>query len=268
MTQEVPGFAAEPLARRLHAAWRDRVPIAPFGERGAITTVEQAYAVQQAWARLRVAEGETVVGRKIGLTSPGMQRQMGVSEPDFGQLWGSRWFAVDDDGVATVPVAPFLQPRAEGEVAFRMRRALRGPGATADDVLDAADAAALAVEIVDSRIEAWRIQLVDTVADNASYGGFACGPWSAELLAALTPETRFRLARNGVTEVDEPASAVLGSPLLAVAWLANTLGRLGGELRAGDVVLSGSFGPALPISAGDELTVAGAGAAPLTVRIA
>lgn len=263
---ETPPFDPAPLAAQLHAAWVDRTPIPPFSDAGSLRTVAEAYAVQEAWADLRSADGETTVGRKIGLTSPGMQQQMGVGEPDFGRLWGSRRFAVRD-GVATIPCGPFVQPRVEGELAFLLGAPLVGPGVTEAEVLAAADAAALAVEIVDSRIEDWRIQLVDTVADNASYGGFACGEWSERLLASALPTTRFTLARNGDTLVDELGAAVLGSPLAAVAWLANTLGALGSGIAAGDIVLSGAFGPAAPVAAGDVFEVSTPGYAPLTVRM-
>lgn len=262
---ESAAFDPVPLAEQLHVAWETRVPVAPLSDAG-LRTVEQAYAVQEAWAARRIAAGETVVGRKIGLTSPGMQRQMGVDEPDFGQLWGSRRFDAPG-GVATIPCAPFVQPRAEGELAFRLGAPLAGPGITASDVLRAAEAAAPAIEIVDSRIADWRIRLVDTVADNASYGGFACGPWSERLLDADLVRTRLTLARNGRVEVDEPGSAVLGSPLEAVAWLANTLGALGAGIAAGDVVLSGAYGPAVPVVPGDEIVVAVPGTQPLTARM-
>jgi 2-keto-4-pentenoate hydratase len=195
-----------------------------------------------------------------------MQQQMGVAEPDFGDLWGSRRFAAVD-GVAEIPMSAFIQPRVEGELALRMGAPLQGPGVTEADVLAAAQDAALAVEIVDSRIADWRIRLVDTVADDASFGGFACGGWSEELLHADLPATPFALARNGEPCVQELGSAVLGSPLTAVAWLANKLGAFGAGIRAGDVVLSGSFGRAVPAAPGDVFTVSTPGRPPLTVRM-
>jgi len=248
------------LAARLHAAWNDRTTIEPFGEAGELTTVEDAYAVQQEWAKLRAAEGETTVGRKIGLTSPGMQRQMGVSEPDFGDLWGSRRFTDD------IPIGTFIQPRVEGEVAFLMKSDLQGPGVTEADVIAAADAAALSVEIVDSRITDWRIKLVDTIADDASYGGFVTGAWSEQLLHCDLARQPFELSRGGESLVRESGAAVLGSPLTAVAWLANKLGSFGVGIRAGDVVLSGSFGGAVPAKAGDAFTLTTPGEPSLTVR--
>ena len=249
------------LAGRLEAAWRERVPIAPFSETGELTTVEDAYATQQAWAALRAAEGETRIGRKIGLTSRGMQRQMGVAEPDFGDLWSSRRF---DDCV--FPSDVFIQPRVEGEVALLIGADLQGPGVSPTDVRAAARAAALAIEVVDSRIKEWRIALVDTIADNASYGGFACGAWSEQLLGADLPSVRFTLSRNGQDVVQETGAAVLGSPLSAVAWLVNKLAEFGDGVRSGDVVLSGSFGGAVRAAAGDEFSLRCAGEEPVSVR--
>jgi len=245
----------------LDEAWTQRTTIAPPGAAGELGSVEDAYAVQQAWARRRVAAGDVRVGRKIGLTSPGMQRQMGVSEPDFGDLWASRRF--DGPGV---PIGPFIQPRVEGEVAFLMERDLQGPDVDEAAVLAAAAAAAPAIEIVDSRIADWRIALVDTVADNASFGGFLTGPWSQELLEADLPTVAFELARGDEVLVAETGAAVLGSPLTAVAWLARRLSDFGEGIAAGDVVLSGSFGGAVPAAAGDAFTLSTPGLPALSLR--
>lgn len=237
--------ASRDLAARLQRAWEDRVPIEPFAISAEVTTVADAYAVQRAWAELRAADGERTVGRKIGLTSPGMQRQMGVGEPDFGDLWASRQLTAAAGEPAQVALATFLQPRVEGELAFLMERPLAGPGVGVEDVLAAAAAAAPAIEIVDSRIADWSIKLEDTIADNASYGGFVVGRWLPELLEADLRELPLELHDGERIAVSERGSAVLGSPLSAVAWLANRLGSFGVGIEAGDIVLSGSFGPAV-----------------------
>lgn len=257
--------SAHELASRLEAAWLERVPLEPLSEAGLLTTPDEAYATQQAWSRLREQAGDRRVGHKIGLTSPGMRQQMGVGEPDYGDLWESRQ-AVVTGGSASFEMSSFLQPRVEGEVAFLLGADLSGPGVTPEMVRRAAVAAALAVEVVDSRIVDWRIGLVDTIADNASFGGFALAEWSERLLSAPLDTTMFTLSRHEQVLVSEPGSAVLGSPLLAVAWLADKLSSLGGGLRAGDVVLSGSFGAAVPALAGDEFTLRAVDESPLTVR--
>jgi 2-keto-4-pentenoate hydratase len=258
------GPSHQELATRLENAWTGRVPLEPFSEAGLLASPEEAYGAQQAWAALRAQAGETRVGRKIGLTSAGMQRQMGVSEPDYGELWGSRQAHVEG-GEATFEHRQFLQPRVEGEVAFLIGADLDGPGVTPEDVLGAAVAAAPAVEIVDSRIADWRIKLVDTIADNASFGGFALGEWSERLLGSDLQTAVFELTREAETLVREPGSAVLGSPLHATAWLADKLTSFGQGIKAGDIVLSGSFGPAVPAVPGDRFTLRTAGEPPLSV---
>jgi 2-keto-4-pentenoate hydratase len=244
----MPDCDIQALALRLQSAFEERTTLAQFSETGELASVVDAYATQQAWGRLRRDAGETTVGRKIGLTSPGMQRQMAVGEPDFGDLWGSRLFRSSD-----IPVDLFIQPRVEGEIAFLMGQPLEGPGVTSEDVVAAADAAAIALEVVDSRIEDWRIGLIDTVADNASFGGFTVGSWSERLLASDLAGVTLDLTRNGTQLMHETGAAVLGSPLNAVAWLANRLSSFGQGIRAGDIVMSGAFGAAVPGVAGATL---------------
>lgn len=242
------------LGMRLEQAWVRRTPIEPFSATGELTRPEDAYAAQRAWAEIRAAAGERTVGRKIGLTSPGMRAQMGVDEPDYGDLWGSRHFEASG-GRALIETAPFIQPRVEGELAFLLNRDLDAATVSEDDVRAATAAIAPALEIVDSRISDWRISLVDTIADNASYGGFIHGPWSRDLLDADLSELPMELSHNGVVVVRETGAAVLGSPAAAVAWLARKLASFGIPLRKGDIILSGSFGPAIELRAGDEFTV-------------
>src|SRR5919199_17387 len=161
---------AEALARRLDEAWENRKPIAPLSESDGLEDVEQAYEIQSKWSELRRSRGERIIGRKIGLTSFAMQEQLGVDEPDYGSRWDSRYFPAQG-GRAEIPAEPFLQPFLEGELAFLIGRPLAGPGVTLQAALAATDAIAVAVEVVDSRIEDWNIKLPDTIADNASYGG-------------------------------------------------------------------------------------------------
>jgi 2-keto-4-pentenoate hydratase len=257
--------AHQALALRLEQAWSQRVPIAPFSADGSLAGPEDAYAVQRAWAALRAAGGERTLGRKIGLTSPGMRAQMSVDEPDYGDLWASR-HAPAPGGVATIATAPFLQPRVEGELAFLLGHDLGRAGVDEDEVRAATAAVAPALEVVDSRIADWRITLVDTIADNASYGGFSHGAWSPALLDADLVALPMQVSRNGEVVVEETGAAVLGSPLAAVAWLANKLGGFGVGLRSGDIVMSGSFGRAVDVQAGDEFAIAIPGADRLVAR--
>src|ERR687884_409222 len=160
----------EAPARRLNQGWENREPIAPLSESEGLEDVDRAYEIQTAWSEMRIGRGERIIGRKIGLTSFAMQEQLGVSEPDYGSLWDSRYFPASG-GRAEIPFEPLLQPFLEGELAFLIGRPLAGPNVTLQEALAATDALAVAVEVVDSRIEDWNIKLPDTIADNASYGG-------------------------------------------------------------------------------------------------
>jgi len=259
--------AAEALAARLEGAWSTRTPIAPLSETCGLHDPVEAYRVQERWTRNRVAAGEQIVGRKIGLTSAAVQEQMGVDKPDFGTLWGSRRFDVVD-GRARVSISTFLQPQAEGEIAFLMgSEPPAGPRVTAAEVLAATVAVAPAIEIVDSRIADWRIELADTIADNASYGGFVLGAWNEELAGADLGTVEMSLEEDG-REVSAGVGAnALGHPAEAVAWLAETLLELGVGLRAGDIVLSGALGPLVPLVVGGEYTLRVGTERPLVLEV-
>jgi 2-keto-4-pentenoate hydratase len=252
------------LARRLDAAWEAGDTIAPLTETEGLVRADDAYAVQSRWTARRVARGDQVIGRKIGLTSQPMRELLGIHEPDYGSIWRSRHFAARR-GVARMPHAVFIQPRLEGEIAFLIGRPLPRSGVEPRQVLAATQALAVAVEVIDSRIADWRIELGDTIADNASYGGLAMGPWSTRLLAADLTTVGMRIQGDGVTLVEGVGAASMGHPARAVAWLANKLGSFGLSLNPGDIVLSGSLGTAIPVQRGDTLTVEMQEQRPLTV---
>lgn len=253
------------LALMLDRAWEGRQPVPPLSESHGLTRAEDAYAVQSAWTQLRLSKGERIVGRKIGLTSRAMQEQLGVREPDYGTLWASRYFPAVG-GRATFPANVFLQPRVEGEIAFLIGRRLAGPGVTLQEVLASTEAVAVAIEVVDSRIADWRITLADTVADNASFGAFTLGPWDRQWLQRDLRLTGMLISHNGVEAVQGIGAAALGHPARAVAWLANKLAEFGVSLEPGDIVLSGALGRALPVVAGDAISVEFDGQPPLVVR--
>jgi len=242
------------LARRLDAAWEERRPIAPLTESDGLASPADAYAIQRRWTEIRTARGERVMGQKIGLTSRAMQEQMGVDEPDYGCLWASRFFPASS-GRAELPADVFIQPRAEGELAFLLGRPLGEGEVTAEDVLAATDAVAVSIEVVDSRIESWRIALCDTIADNASYGAFTVGPWSRSLRQSDLQTLRMVIRLNGAPMAEGVGAAALGHPAQAVAWLANKLSEFGVSLAPGDIVLSGSLTKSIPVATGDAFTV-------------
>ena len=233
----------------LYQSLLDRQPVAPLTDREADITIEDAYQIQLRMIQRRLDAGETVVGKKIGVTSQVVMDMLGVNQPDFGHLLSGM---VYNEG-QPISVGSMIAPRAEAEVAFILARDLEGPGVTAADVLRATDCVMPCFEIVDSRIRDWKIKIQDTVADNASCGVLTLGgvrrsPRDLDLaLAGMV------LEKNGEIISTSTGASVQGSPVNAVAWLANTLGRLGIGLKAGDIILSGSQSPLVPVVAGDSL---------------
>ena len=257
----------EALAGRLDRAWESREPVPPLTESDELM-VEDSYAVQTRWTELRMGRGEQILGRKIGLTSAAMQEMMGVNEPDYGSLWSSRFYAADPSGRAEMPAETFIAPRVEGEFAFLISEPLASADVTAEDVLAATGALAVAVEIVDSRIKDWKIKLADTIADNASYGGYTLGPWNEGLVAQDLRALRMVVSKNGEQVVDAVGAAALGNPANAVAWLARKLDSFGIILNPGDVVLSGSLGGAVDAARGDVFDLKTDGQPSLRVEFA
>jgi len=189
-----------------------------------------------------------------------VQRALDVHQPDFGWLMDKMRYASGDE----VPIScELIQPRAEGEIAFVLARDLAGPGITPSDVLAATDHVLPCFEIVDSRIQDWKIRIQDTVADNASSGLFVLGREPADPKRVDFYGCGIVVEKNGEVLSTGAGAAALGSPLVCVAWLANTLGAFGVPLKAGEVILSGSLVPLEPVRAGDRmrLTIAGVGGA-------
>ncbi len=243
----------ETLAARLDTAWQTHTPVLPITETEGITDVRAAYDIQTFWTKMRLARGEKILGRKIGLTSRAIQQQLGVNEPDYGTLWMSSYYPAEQ-GQVTIPAGDFLQPRIEGEIAFLIGKPLSGPKITPEQVLDATDACALGVEIVASRIADWRIKLVDTIADNASYGGFTLGPWDPQLCQADLAALKMTILQNGAPAAEGIGAAALGHPAYSTAWLANKLLEFGVMLEPGDIVISGGITKMLPVKPGDVFT--------------
>lgn len=252
----------EQWAHVLHRALRSATPVAPLAGRVDGMTIETAYAISEHLLRLRLEEGERVVGRKIGLTSAAVQRMLGVDQPDFGTLTD----AMGHEDGASIPLAGMIAPRIEGEIAFILERDLAGPGITAHDVLAATGALAACFEIVDSRIADWKISIADTVADNASAAAFVLGRERVSPLGIDLGTCGMVVEKNGQLAATGAGAAALGSPAACVAWLANRLGGFGIPLRAGEVVLSGALVPLCPVAAGDRLRVRIGGIGSASVR--
>jgi 2-keto-4-pentenoate hydratase len=234
-------------ARALYEARRSRVPIPPFTDADPGLGMADGYAVQQELLGLLLADGDRVVGHKVGLTSKPMQRMIGVDSPDYGPVLASTVYRDGDD----VPLDRFIQPKIEAEIVFVLGERLAGPGVSVTDAVRAIAGAAAAMEIVDSRIEDWRIKLADTVSDLASNGAVAT---SSRLvpLDGLDPRLiGMQLTRNGELVDTGAGAAALGDPLIVVAWLANVLGENGVALEPGHLVMTGALHAAVPMAAGD-----------------
>ncbi len=235
--------------RELFTNLRERTTSPPLTEREPDITIEDAYHISRRILALREADGEVLVGKKIGVTSPAVQNMLGVHQPDFGYLTDRMRLPEGEP----LPTSRLIQPRAEGELAFVLSRDLAGPGVSEADVLAATEYVSPCFEIVDSRIRDWKIRIQDTVADNASSGVFVVGADRVAPGGLDLPGLRMRVTKNGAPLSEGLGAAALGNPLACVAWLANTLGGFGIPLLAGEVVLSGSWVPLEPVQAGDRL---------------
>lgn len=245
----VPETSVAAAAARLLEAQAQRRPAAPVRDLIGSADIEAAYAVQQQIIAARVAAGAKVVGRKIGITSEAVQRQVNVTQPDFGVLLDDMRYADGEE----IPFEQLLQPRAEVEVAFVLAHDLDGslsPGR----IRAAVAYASPAIEIVASRVQDWDITIADTIADNASSGAFVLGEERLGLSDFEPKDVTMRLTSAGVELSRGVGAACLGDPLNALAWLAETAQRHGAPLRGGDVVLSGALGPLATIEAGQVLS--------------
>jgi 2-keto-4-pentenoate hydratase len=238
------------LGERLAVAGSTRAPVAPLTDAHPEMTLADAYAVQRVVADLRTAAGERLVGWKLGLTSKAMQRQLGVDQPDYGPLLSGH---VAEPGSALAMDA-FIAPRAEAEIAFFLGRPLRGPGVSRDDVLAATTGVTAAIEVIDSRIADWRIRLQDTIADMASCARIVVSGDRTRIAGLDLRTERVVLERDGNVVADGLGEAVLGDPVAAVAWAANTLGELGVTLESGHVVMPGAMHASVTVAAGDRIT--------------
>ena len=252
----------ETLGDELYQAMTTQTVVDPLTSRYPDITIENAYHVQQRMVARRVQAGERVVGKKIGVTSAAVMNMLGVYQPDFGYLLDGMIYNEGD----AIDTSTLIQPKAEGEIAFILKKDLMGPGISNADVLAATEGVMACFEIVDSRIQDWKIKIQDTVADNASCGVFVLGDRLVDPRDVDLVTVGMVLEKNGDIVATGAGAAALGHPANAVAWLANTLGQHGIALEAGEVVLSGSLGIMVPVTAGDSLRVTMGGIGGCSVR--
>ena len=253
----------EALGDALYQAMVERQPIAPLTEQEPSITIDDAYRISLRMLELREAAGARVVGKKIGVTSKAVMDMLDVRQPDFGYLTDDMMYATG----AEIPASSTLiAPRAEGEIAFVLKHDLMGPGVTNADVLKATDFVMPCFEIVDSRIQDWKIKIQDTVADNASCGVVVMGERGVSPLDVDLATCGMVVELNGEIISTGAGAAALGSPVNCVTWLANTLSAIGIGLKAGEIILSGSLVPLQPVKPGDNMTVSVGGIGRCSVR--
>jgi 2-oxo-hept-3-ene-1,7-dioate hydratase len=251
----LPLETLQALALELRAARQTRTPLRHFSQRFAQMTVEDGYAIQREWVKLELAAGRRILGRKIGLTSRAMQLSSQIDEPDYAPLMDDMFFASGGD----IPIDRFIAPRIEVELAFILGKPLVGPGVTLFDVLSATEYVSPALEIIDARIEQFDRdtkaprKVFDTISDFAANAGIVLGGRPVRPLDVDLRWVGALLHKNGVVEETGLAAGVLNHPANGVAWLANKLAPHGEGLRAGDVVLAGSFTRPTTAVRGDNL---------------
>ena len=239
----LPTDVIQGLAGELYAARKSRTQLRHFSSRFPGMTIEDGYAIQRAWVKLELADGRTIKGRKIGLTSRAMQLSSQIDEPDYAPLMDDMFFAQGGD----IPFARFIAPRVEVELAFVLGKPLRGPGVTLFDVLAATDYVTPAIEIIDARIEQFdrhnkvMRKVFDTISDNAANAGIVLGGKHVNPNSVDLPWCGAILRQNGVVEETGLAAGVQGHPAIGIAWLANKLAPWGESLQPGHIVLAGSF---------------------------
>ena len=247
----------------LFGAMLSRNTIAPLTTQAPDITIDDAYLISRRFLERRLATGERVVGTKIGVTSKAVMTMLNVHQPDFGYLTDTMMFATG----AEVPASrTLIAPRAEGEIAFILKKDLSGPGVTNADVIRATDFVMPCFEIVDSRITDWKIKIQDTIADNASCGVVVLGDRAIKPTAVDLSTCGIVVSLNGEIISTGAGAAALGSPVNCVTWLANTLGARGVSLKAGEVILSGSLVPLQPVKPGDNMHMAIGGIGQCSVR--
>lgn len=240
------------LADHLKTAVDQHQGVGPITQLESDLSLEEAYYIQLYNIDRQLKEGQEIVGKKIGLTSKAMQESLGVNEPDYGHLLTNM---VVDKANPVVYSNQVLQPRVEGELAFILKEDLVGPNVTVDDVLKATESIVAAIEIVDSRVQDWKITLNDTVADNGSSALYILGDYPLKPEDVDRIGVEMELYQNGELINQGTGAAVLGDPAYCVAWLANRLSDFGIKLKAGEVILAGALSAAIPAEVGDEFTV-------------
>ncbi len=255
--------AVSEAAARLMEAELTRTATAPIRDGFDAQDLDAAYAIQQTITDAGIDAGRRLIGRKIGLTNPVVQEQLGVDQPDFGALFADMAFPSGVD----LPTNRLIQPRAEAEIALVLGSDLARPDNTIVDLINATDYAIAALEIVDSRIADWDIRITDTIADNGSSGVFVIGNTPVPLSSVDVWAVEMSMSINGEVVSEGTGAACLNNPLNAALWLVNEVARRGIPMAAGDIVLTGALGPMRPLLPGDHVSATMTGLGTVTCRL-
>jgi 2-keto-4-pentenoate hydratase len=246
----------------LWQAHQSRIAIAPLSDTFSEMSIDEAYQVQKRNTIRKLAAGGRLVGHKIGLTSPVVQRQLGVDQPDFGDLMAD----MACTSGAEISMEELIEPKAEAEICLVLKRDLDKTIHTVADIIAAVDYVLPAIEVVDSRINDWKIKITDTIADNASSAFFVLGTVPVKLTDFDHLLCGMSLKKNGEVESTGAGMACLGNPLNAAVWLANKLVEMDSPLTAGDIILTGALGPMVNVAKGDYIEANISGVGPVSVR--
>lgn len=241
----------EVAAKRLREARLSGIACEPVRELIGTTDLVKAYAVQEINTALRLKEGRKIIGSKIGLTAPVVQKQLGVDQPDFGMLW-------DDTEILNggeISMKDLMQPKVEAEIAFVLGKDLTSETLISADIISSVEYALASLEIVGSRIKNWDIKITDTIADNASASHWLIGHKPVKLDAFDILNCKMTLEKNGKVVSEGVGKACLGSPVNAMLWLARKMKAIGKPMREGDVILTGALGPMVIANEGDDFRV-------------
>jgi len=237
------------IAEQLRQASKTGQLISPIREVIGINNLDSAYKIQTQNINLRVDAGARIVGRKIGLTSKVVQKQLGVDQPDFGALLNTMEVLNGDE----IPWNELHQPKVEAEIAFVLAKDITDPTITSHELISSIDYALPSIEIVGSRIADWNIKITDTIADNASASHYVLGHRPVKLSDFDMINCKMQMTKNNEIVSEGSGAACLGSPLNATMWLAKTMIKNGNPLRAGDVILTGAVGPMATVQQGDKV---------------
>jgi len=234
------------IAQILADAYVSKQAVAPPIAADPNLTIDEAYAIQLQQVKARCQAGAMIKGYKVGLTSKAMQDQLGVDQPDFGHLMDDMFHLER----TPIDAGDYLQPKVEPEIAFVMGKELTGPGVNVAEAMRAVDFVLPSLELIDSRVKDWKITIVDTIADNASSAGVILGSKPTPLRKVDLTSVACDMIIDSQVVATGVGSAVLGSPITALVWLANTLGARGISFNPGDVILPGSVTASQPVRAG------------------